>query len=223
MSAEKAKQVRESKFYDEYPCCRIRERIDSLGWTLGRAAEEMRSGGIANVTAEAVRQWSGGYARPDMTKLKEISRVLNCSINYLFGVDDLPDMTQSQIHNLIGLSNNSIEQLQQYNTQRLNYKGDDPEKMIDTLNALLESDEGRKILSHISMYLNVNVNTTLHFGEKPGADNYRQWPRLDYQAPAQKLMEAQCILDIQNQLVDLKKKHGSGHAYSISISPEEEV
>lgn len=104
MTTKQVKTNRESKFYNEYPCCRIRKRItEELQWTLTEAAEKMKNAGIENVTVEAVRQWTGGYSRPDMNKLKDLARVLDCSINYLFGVDDLPDMTDNQINQILGL------------------------------------------------------------------------------------------------------------------------
>ncbi|MGI5849450.1 MAG: helix-turn-helix domain-containing protein [Christensenellales bacterium] len=108
MSEKQAKPNRASKFYDEFPCCRIRERIAYKEWTLTEAAERMRNAGIENVTPEAVRQWTGGYSRPDMNKLKDIAAVLDCSINYLFGVDDLPDMTDSKIQEITGLDETAI-------------------------------------------------------------------------------------------------------------------
>jgi transcriptional regulator with XRE-family HTH domain len=92
-----------NKYINEYPCRAIRERINQLGWTYADATEKFKNAGIEKVTAEAVRQWVGGYSRPDMNKLLDIAKVLNCSINYLFGVDDLPDMDDSEIYRRTGL------------------------------------------------------------------------------------------------------------------------
>ena len=123
------KVTRESKFYNEYPCCRIREQIGRLGMSMVEAAEAMKKAGIQNVTSEAVRQWCGGYSRPDMNKLKDIAKVLDCSINYLFGIDDLPDMTEAGVRKLTGLSGAAVRRL----------TGGKEEHLIAAINILAEN------------------------------------------------------------------------------------
>lgn len=123
-----------NKYVDEYPCCAIRKRINELKWTYAEAAVKFKNAGIEKVTAEAVRQWVGGYSRPDMNKLLDIAKVLDCSINYLFGVDDLPDMDDSEMYRRTGLCSESISTLSQ------GLKSDEPIKVSDIINAILTNE-----------------------------------------------------------------------------------
>ena len=116
---------RESKFYDAFPNCRIRERIEKgLKLSYKEAAAVLNKAGIAGVSHEAVRQWCGGYSRPDMGKLIDIAAALGCSINYLFGVDEYPDMEISDISRKTGLSEDTIKTIETYSGREMSLLND---------------------------------------------------------------------------------------------------
>ncbi len=116
---------RESKFYDAFPNCRIRERIEKgLKLSYKEAAAVLNKAGITGVSHEAVRQWCGGYSRPDMGKLIDIAAALGCSINYLFGVDEYPDMEISDISRKTGLSEDTIKTIETYSPREVSLLND---------------------------------------------------------------------------------------------------
>jgi len=212
MAEKRAKIVRDNKFYDEYPCCRIRERITDLGWTLMDAAEKMKEAGIQNVTAEAVRQWTGGYSRPDISKLTNIAQVLNCSINYLFGVDDLPDMTNDQIYQLTGLDTKSIEALKGYMAHNLHQD-------LKTINAIIGDEEKHNLLGRISAYLQDidNVNIQFVITNKTTGNNSTLF-RYD----GLSLLQTQMFEDIKLSLNTMKKNSCNSGLHS-NLATKDEI
>ena len=152
MSNKQEKKGRESKFYNEYPCRAIRKRItEELHWSLTEAAEKMKAAGIENVTPEAVRQWTGGYSRPDMNKLKDIANVLSCSINYLFGIDALPEMDKSEINRITGLSDSAIDILKQLKNGDDDFnRQSDIQDALSTVNRIIENE---RLIRAIDAYL----------------------------------------------------------------------
>ena len=103
----------------------------------------MQAAGVENVTPEAVRQWTGGYSRPDMNKLKDIAKVLDCSINYLFGIDDLPKMDNNAIHERIGLSDSAIKVLEECNDFEI----------VKLINYLFEKEEFMEFITRMNNLL----------------------------------------------------------------------
>ena len=66
-----------SKFYNSIINRRIREFLNTDILSAKEFANKL------NVSYETIRQWKNGYARPDIDKIDEISKILNCSIEYL--------------------------------------------------------------------------------------------------------------------------------------------
>jgi transcriptional regulator with XRE-family HTH domain len=75
------------------------------------AAQILCSAGV-NISPEGVRQWCGGYARPDIGKIKAIAAALGCTVNYLFGIDEYPDADITDISKKTGLSAAAVEAIQ---------------------------------------------------------------------------------------------------------------
>ncbi len=136
MDVKQATLKRGSKFYDEYPCCRMRDRIHELGKTYNEIADIMKRAGMESVSAEAVRQWCGGYARPDIGKMKDIAAVLECSTDYLFGLTDIRTANADikAICEYTGLSEKAVITLGCLNSWEY-------DSQINTINILIEQEE----------------------------------------------------------------------------------
>ncbi len=67
----------ESKFYYDVLNRRIRELLKIKKISTKEFAEKLK------VSTEAVRLWIGGYSRPDISKIIEISNIFNVSTDYL--------------------------------------------------------------------------------------------------------------------------------------------
>ena len=66
-----------------------------------------------NVSSEAVRQWCGGYSRPDIDKLPDIAYMLGVSIDYLLGNSEFPssDIDKQGVHKITDLPIEVIDSL----------------------------------------------------------------------------------------------------------------
>jgi transcriptional regulator with XRE-family HTH domain len=97
-----------SKFYDSPINRRLRERINS-----GNISELSSRLGV---TEAAVRQWQGGYTRPELDKVVAIAEFLGVSCDYLLGLTDTesPDPTMQAVVILTGLDEASIEAILNY-------------------------------------------------------------------------------------------------------------
>lgn len=101
---------RDGKFYDSAVNAYIRKRLDSLEWTAVDLRNSLQENGLS-LSCEAVRQWISGYSQPKLESIPVIAKSLGCSIAFLFGVDELPDMDDSQIHRKTGLSQPALDWL----------------------------------------------------------------------------------------------------------------
>ncbi|PWM61125.1 MAG: hypothetical protein DBX63_09320 [Clostridia bacterium] len=85
---------------------RLRERRIEMGYdTQGKLAKAL------GMTTQTISYYENGERKPDYETFAKIARVLNCSLNYLYGIDDLPDEEWEQIHKKTGLSYGAIEYL----------------------------------------------------------------------------------------------------------------
>lgn len=72
---------------------RLRERRIEMGYdTQGKLAKAL------GMTTQTISYYENGERKPDYETFAKIARVLNCSLNYLYGIDDLPDEEWEQIH-----------------------------------------------------------------------------------------------------------------------------
>ncbi len=85
---------------------RLRERRIEMGYdTQGKLAKAL------GMTTQTISYYENGERKPDYETFAKIARILNCSLNYLYGIDDLPDEEWEQIHKKTGLSYGAIEYL----------------------------------------------------------------------------------------------------------------
>lgn len=85
---------------------RLRERRIEMGYdTQGKLAKAL------GMTTQTISYYENGERKPDFETFAKIARILNCSLNYLYGIDDLPDEEWEQIHKKTGLSYGAIEYL----------------------------------------------------------------------------------------------------------------
>lgn len=108
---------RESKFYDSYPNCRIREYLLKNRITTKQFAASLNEACGSEskpLTAEAVRQWIEGYARPDHSKISAIAELMNCSCDYLYGIDRFRTELEKETARIFDLDDVAIEKLTEY-------------------------------------------------------------------------------------------------------------
>lgn len=85
---------------------RLRERRIEMGYdTQGKLAKTL------GMTTQTISYYESGERKPDYETFAKLARILNCSLNYLYGIDDLPDEEYEQIHKKTGLSYGAIEYL----------------------------------------------------------------------------------------------------------------
>lgn len=85
---------------------RLRERRIEMGYdTQGKLAKAL------GMTTQTISYYESGERKPDYETFAKLARILNCSLNYLYGIDDLPDEEYEQIHKKTGLSYGAIEYL----------------------------------------------------------------------------------------------------------------
>lgn len=144
-----------AKWYDVAPNKQIRERInDELQISNAEAAERMKAHGV-KATAEAVRQWTSGYTRPDVTKLVGIADALGVSCNYLLGLTEARHAEDEQLADELGLSSKAIGNLRKLKS--VASLGDDAvnslqgltmtDAFAESLNAVICSDEFQGIIA----------------------------------------------------------------------------
>ncbi len=118
--AEQAKQAKRAKrasvYFDEFPNRRIRELSANMkSKDLAELISELSGD---SVTSEAIRQWRSGYVRPDMSKLRAIAKALNCTTDYLLGLEDQPSHESADISVVTGLSDLAIQILKYHRNHR---------------------------------------------------------------------------------------------------------
>ena len=105
---------RDGKFYGSAVNTYIRKRLDDLGWTAVDLRNSLQEKGLS-LSCEAVRQWISGYSQPKLENIPIVAAALRCSISYLFGVDELPDMEDTQIFESTGLTQPALNWLRKSN------------------------------------------------------------------------------------------------------------
>jgi len=106
-----------ARYYDAFPNQAIRKRANQLNIPYVELAARLnaivkeRGEETKKITPEAVRQWVGGYSQPKYERLPDIAAILNCSLPFLFGVEEMPDMTFEQVYELTGLSEKALRKL----------------------------------------------------------------------------------------------------------------
>lgn len=103
------KQVKKtSKFYNSTINKRIREFLDSKKMSINDFAEAL------DVKAESVRQWKGGYSRPDIDKIFGIAKIMECSIEYLLdpnGCKNIKNTSANEDFNLWEEASESLRKM----------------------------------------------------------------------------------------------------------------
>lgn len=115
----------------------IAERIRWLRTSRGMEQEELAS--KIGVTRKTINVYEGEKNKKGIPTdiIKEIANVFNVTTDYLLGLTDLEstDITYKKIHKVIGLTDDAISILQEYNTI---YEG---EVLIPVLNFLIEQEK----------------------------------------------------------------------------------
>ena len=155
------KKKASSQFHDNI----INTKIRDLLYTNNMKAEDLVAKFKENniiITKEAVRLWTGGYARPDIDKLLIIAKIFDCSMDYLFGITEYPTSNEDikAIINYTGLSEEAVIILNVINTKK-NTPVDIPfqsepqlyDDLIKAINLLIEKESENKILENIARYL----------------------------------------------------------------------
>lgn len=115
----------------------IAERIRWLRTSRGMEQEELAS--KIGVTRKTINVYEGEKNKKGIPTdiIKEIANVFNVTTDYLLGLTDLEstDITYKKIHKVIGLTDDAISILQEYNTI---YEG---QVLIPVLNFLIEQEK----------------------------------------------------------------------------------
>lgn len=145
-----------SKFYDDILNIKIRELLKEKHISNKEFAQEL------NVSTEAIRLWTSGYARPDMSKIVAISNIFNVSTDYLlgktsstsldydyqitkekFGISDKSMTKLAQVVNNLGLEDNELK------LKLINYIIEDDSFLINltfNLKNFYRANENKKIM-----------------------------------------------------------------------------
>ena len=96
---------RTAKYYNSEVNVKLRKLVTSEN--INEFADSL------GISHEAVRQWTGGYTRPNIEKLVGISRFFSVSVGWLLGAekDSTTDISLRDIGKRIGLSQKAIERL----------------------------------------------------------------------------------------------------------------
>ena len=149
-----------ARFYDAYPNKAIRERANTLGVSYVELAAHIndaaKARGVAAraVTSEAIRQWVGGYSQPKYERLQDIMKVLDCSLNFLFGIDELPSMDLQQLHEATGLSEKALQSLNENEIPHkdISVRAAAVRERAQLVNCILESQHLNKLcLKYVSL------------------------------------------------------------------------
>ena len=105
------------------------------------------------VTAEAIRQWIGGYARPDIDRLADIATCFNTTIAFLFGETECksPDNLTRIVCETYGLSERSLEIIKHNNGL-----GD----LVSSLIILATSDSDHRVNEFIKLFGQLSMFNT---------------------------------------------------------------
>ena len=144
------KKAREKNFQHNILNIRIRELSGEREITPTEFAKAL------GVTAEAVRLWIAGYARPDIDKLMLISNFFGVSTDYLLGKSEVrnSDVDFKRIVEITGLKEQTVEIILDRFSERL----------IPTIDLLIEgtkyqnsNGKYRSVLDAIQFYLDFSL------------------------------------------------------------------
>lgn len=121
---------RTAKFYEKNK--NLRERVREVCKSGAALTAKLNERGVS-ISAESVRQWLGGYTCPKDENYRVLAEILDCSEQYLRGGDALPNIDDTQIHEITGLEQQSIDWLRE-----LKSRGSEYERLV--LNLLMTKD-----------------------------------------------------------------------------------
>jgi len=106
---------KENLFLRTPPNQQIRELLDTKAVSENVSVAELKTklAKICNVTSEAIRLWTTGYARPDISKLRDIANFFGVTTDYLLGDTESRSIDPQTIAicDNYGLTDISIERL----------------------------------------------------------------------------------------------------------------
>jgi transcriptional regulator with XRE-family HTH domain len=104
---------------------------------------------LLNVSLESVKNWEQGYNYPTYEMLLEIANFLNCSMDYLFGLQEYPFKFESTADTM-GLSEKAYE--------NLHFAGNQGKQYLELLSNLLEDEYFLYQLSEAQKSPEIDVN-----------------------------------------------------------------
>lgn len=130
---------------------RLAELRKSKGYTQNYVAKQITVG------VKTYRSWEIGYYKDnvhmfpkiDSDKLEKLSDLYNVSVDYILGRSDLTQIESSFIHDKIGLSENSINVLQENFVQHNHTHN---MKYVEMIDFLLAHNETRNLLQNMYYY-----------------------------------------------------------------------
>ena len=92
--------------------------------------------------SRTIKNWESGETIPDIDTIKKICKVLDCSSDYLLGLETCTNRDNEFIHKKTGLSESNIEQLANWksNSKNPEHGYDWSRNSIKALNNLLDCD-----------------------------------------------------------------------------------
>lgn len=107
---------KDARYLNSYPNKAIRARAAALGLTSPELADKVNKAAADEraekpITPEAVRQWVCGYSQPKYERLPDLAAALDCSLRFLFGLDESPRPDQQAACEITGLSSEAVEWL----------------------------------------------------------------------------------------------------------------
>lgn len=104
----KVKKVKKTcQFYNSIINKRIREYLDNTENNI--SAKEFAK--LIDVSYETVRQWRNGYSRPDVDKIDKLTKIMNCSVEYLLRENGCKNIKNTSANKDFNLSEDAIESL----------------------------------------------------------------------------------------------------------------
>jgi len=109
----------------------FKDRIRDLRTERGMTQTQLAA--VLNKSDSAVRMWETGRSKPDADTAIKLSKMFNCSMDYLFGLTDNTTHENVNISDELGLNDRSIKTLRYINKHKKGKK----DNIINIINLLI--------------------------------------------------------------------------------------
>lgn len=160
LSEKEAKNKGVEYFYQDNKDAKFPSLLRNL--RKGKGISQQKLADEIGVTKSTVGLYETGDTVPDVKTLYKIAKYYDVSSDYLLGLADNRKYENIDIGEKLGLTDGAIEALREINRKAVpdNFGGKN-NRLMDTINLLLESESGYNVFSFIGAYF-YQLETDLH-------------------------------------------------------------